>query len=106
MHENRGALMVSMRVAGRPLRKVEILGLFIFIFMAVVMLAVGAALFCDWLVEPGSAPAGTPADIGPLPGGLAIAGAVPILPLVVGVQVVGALSLVVLYMLSGIGRGA
>jgi len=95
-----------MRVAGRTLRKTEILGLFIFGLMAVVMLAVGAALFCDWLAEPGSAPAGTPADIGPLPGGFAIAGAIPVVPLVIGVQVVGALTLVVLYMLSSAGREA
>ncbi|MDD4252757.1 hypothetical protein [Methanoculleus horonobensis] len=106
MHESRGAKMVSMRVAGRTLRKTEILGLFIFGLMAVVMLAVGAALFCDWLAEPGSAPAGTPADIGPLPGGFAIAGAIPVVPLVIGVQVVGALTLVVLYMLSSAGREA
>jgi len=104
MHESRGAKMVSMRVAGKTLRKTEMLGLFIFILMAVVMLAVGAALFCDWLAEPGSAPAGTPADTGPIPGGFAIAGAIPMVPLVIGVQVVGAVSLVVLYMLSGARR--
>lgn len=98
--------MASMRIAGRTLRKTEVLGLFIFILMAVAMLAVGAMLFCDWLAEPGSAPAGTPADIGPIPGGFAIAGAIPVVPLVIGVQVVGALSLVVLYMLSGAGRRA
>ncbi|KDE56282.1 hypothetical protein [Methanoculleus sp. MH98A] len=106
MHESRGAKMASMRIAGRTLRKTEILGLFIFILMAVVMFAVGAALFCDWLAEPGSAPAGTPADIGPIPGGFAIAGTIPVVPLVIGVEVVGALSLVVLYMLSGAGRRA
>ena len=106
MHESRGAKMASMRVAGKSLRKTEILGLFIFILMAVVMLAVGAALFCDWLAEPGSAPAGTPADIGPIPGGFAVAGAIPVIPLVIGVEVVGALTLVILYTLSGAGRGA
>ncbi|MDN7013254.1 hypothetical protein FGW20_09405 [Methanoculleus sp. FWC-SCC3] len=106
MHESRGAKMVSMRVAGRTLRKTEVLGLFIFILMAVAMLAVGAMLFCDWLAEPGSAPAGTPADIGPIPGGFAIAGAIPVVPLVIGVQVVGALTLVALYILSAAGRGA
>ncbi|MDD4567496.1 hypothetical protein [Methanoculleus chikugoensis] len=106
MHESRGAKMVSMRVAGRTLRKSEVLGLFIFILMAVVMLAVGAALFCAWLAEPGSAPAGTPADIGPIPGGFAVAGAIPVVPLVIGVQVVGALTLVVLYTLSSAGRRA
>jgi multicomponent Na+:H+ antiporter subunit B len=104
MHESRGAKVVSMRVAGRTLRKTEILGLFIFILMAVAMLAVGTALFYDWLAEPGSAPVGTPADIGPIPGGLAIAGAIPIVPLVIGVQVAGAMTLVALYLLSSAGR--
>ena len=51
-----------MRFARKPLRKIEILGLIIFILMAGVMLAVGALLFCDWLDAPGSAPAGSPAD--------------------------------------------
>ncbi|WP_243671037.1 hypothetical protein [Methanoculleus chikugoensis] len=70
LHESGGgAKLISMRVGGRTLRKSEVLGLFIFILMAVVMFAVGAALFCAWLAEPGSAPAGTPADIGPIPGG-------------------------------------
>ena len=106
MHENRGAMMVSMRVAGRTLRKTEILGLFIFILMAVVMLAAGTVLFCDWIVEPGSAPVGTPADISPISGSLAIVGAIPAMPFVMGVQVMGALALVVLYIISGIGRRA
>ncbi|MDD3857336.1 MAG: hypothetical protein PHP43_04725 [Methanoculleus sp.] len=100
MHESRGATMAPIRVAGRPLRKTEVLGLFIFILMAVVMLAVGAALFCAWLAEPGSAPVGTPADTGPIPGSFAI----PAVPLVIGVQVVGALALVVLYMISSAER--
>lgn len=108
MHESGGAKLISMRVGGRTLRKSEVLGLFIFILMAVVMFAVGAALFCAWLAEPGSAPAGTPADIGPIPGGFAVAGAIPpvVPPLVIGVQVVGALTLVVLYTLSSAGRRA
>ncbi len=102
MHESRGAKMAPMRVAGRTLRKTEVLGLFIFILMAGVMLAVGASLFCSWLAEPGSAPVGTPADTGPIPGSLAIPG----VPLVIGVQVLGALALVVLYMISSAGRRA
>lgn len=98
--------MASLRVAGKSLRKTEVLGLLIFSFMAVVMLAVGAALFCDWLAEPGSAPAGTPAELGPITGGLAVAGAIPVVALVIGVEVIGGLSLIALYMLSGIRRGA
>ncbi|MDK2890432.1 MAG: hypothetical protein PWR21_1064 [Methanoculleus sp.] len=106
MHESRGAKKASLRVAGKSLRKTEVLGLLIFSLMAVVMLAVGAALFCDWLAEPGSAPAGTPAELGPITGGLAVAGAIPVVALVIGVEVIGGLSLIALYMLSGIRRGA
>ena len=94
--------MAPMRVAGRPLRTTEILGLFIFILMAVVMLAVGAALFCAWLAEPGSAPVGTPADTGPIPGSFTIQA----VPHVRGDQELGALALVVLYMISSAGRRA
>ncbi|WP_214041642.1 hypothetical protein [Methanoculleus sp.] len=97
--------MASLRVAGKSLRKTEVLGLLIFTLMAVVMLAVGAALFCDWLAEPGSAPAGTPAEFGPITGGLAVAGAIPVVALVIGVEVIGGLSLIALYMLSGARRG-
>jgi energy-converting hydrogenase B subunit I len=105
MHESRRAKMVSMRVAGKSLRKTEMLGLFIFILMAVVMLAVGAALFCDWLAEPGSAPVGTPAEHGLITEGLRIAGAIPAVALVIGVEVIGGLSLIMLYTLSGFRRG-
>jgi multicomponent Na+:H+ antiporter subunit B len=104
MHESRGAKMASMRVAGRSLRATEVLGLLIFILMAVVMLAVGAALFCDWLAEPGAAPAGTPVELGTISEGLWVAGAIPAVALVIGVEVIGALSLIALYMLSSVRR--
>ncbi len=97
--------MASVRIAGKPLRKTEVMGLLIFILMAVVMFAVGTALFCDWLAEPGSAPAGTPAELGPISGGLAVAGAIPVVALVIGVEMIGGFSLIVLYMLSGVRRG-
>jgi len=105
MHESRSVKMAPLRVAGRSLQKTEILGLIIFTFMAVVMLAVGAALFCDWLAEPGSAPVGTPAEHGLITEGLRIAGAIPAVALVIGVEVIGGLSLIMLYTLSGFRRG-
>jgi len=55
MHENRNARWAPMRVAGRPIRKTEVLGLLIFVLMAAVMFAVGAALFYDWLAARGDA---------------------------------------------------
>ncbi len=105
-HENRNARWAPTRVAGRPIRKTEVLGLLIFVVMAAVTLAVGAALFYDWLAEPGSAPMGTPVELGPVSEFLSIAGAVPAVAIVMGVEVIGGLSLIALYMLSRAGRGA
>jgi multicomponent Na+:H+ antiporter subunit B len=104
MHEIGSGGMASMRFARKPLRRIEILGLIIFILMAGVMLAVGALLFCDWLDAPASAPAGSPADPGPVLSFRSIAGAIPLIPLVVGVEVAGALSLTVLYLVSALRR--
>lgn len=89
------------RVAGRPLRKTEVLGLLIFTLMAAIMFVVGAVLFCDWVAGAGSA--GMSVDLGPI-GGPGISGAVPTMPLVFGVEVVGGLSLIVVYMLSSARR--
>lgn len=99
-----GAEVPSVRVARKPMRKIEILGLLIFILMAVVMLAVGAALFCDWLAEPGSAPVGTPVELGPVSGELGVLGTIPVMALMIGVEVVGGFALIALYMLSAVGR--
>ncbi len=99
-----GAEVPPVRVTRRPMRKIEVLGLLIFIFMAVVMLVAGAALFCDWLAEPASAPVGTPVEISPTPGELGILGTIPFLALMVGVEAVGGVALIALYMLSAVGR--
>ena len=101
-----GAETTPARVAKKPLRKTEILGLIIFALMAFVMLAVGAALFFDWLAEPESAPSGTPIETGPVPGGMIVAGSIPVMALMIGIEVVGGLSLIALYMLSSVRGGA
>lgn len=91
----------TMRFGGRSLRKTEVLGLLIFILMAAVTLAVGTVLFCDWLAGSGST--AMPVELGP-PGGLMGAGTIPTLALVFGVEVLGGLSLIVLYILSSARR--
>jgi multicomponent Na+:H+ antiporter subunit B len=98
-----GSGAASMRFRGKPLRKTEILGLLIFILMAAIMLAVGTALFYAWLAGSGPAPAGIPVDLGSI-GGLSVAGTIPTMALVFGVEVIGGLSLIVLYMLSSVWR--
>lgn len=105
MYETGSAEMASTRVARKPLRRIEILGLIIFVLMVVVMLAAGALLFCDWLDAPASAPAGSPADPGPVSSGPRIGGAIPLIPLIVGVEAAGALSLALIYLVSALGRG-
>lgn len=100
-----GARKTPARVAGRQVQKIEILGLLIFLLMAVVMLTVGAALFVDWLAEPGAAPADMHFDIGLLPGLPGTIGAIPAMDLVFAAEVIGGLSLIALYMLPGIKRG-
>jgi len=106
MYENRGARWAPMRIAGRPIRKTEVLGLLIFIIMAAAMFAVGTALFYDWLAEPGSAPVGTPVELGPVSEILSIVGTVPAGALVLVVEVIGGLSLIALYVLSRARREA
>ena len=99
-----GTEVPPVRAARRPMRRTEVLGLLIFVLMAVVMLAAGAALFCDWLAEPGSAPVGTPIEISPVSGEFGALGTIPVLALMVGVEVVGGFALIALYMLSAVGR--
>lgn len=101
-----GARKTSTRVAGRQVQKIEILGLLIFILMAVIMLTVGAALFVDWLAEPGAASTSMYVDPGWLPGLPGAIGAIPAMDLVFAAEVIGGLSLIALYMLPGIRRGA
>lgn len=98
-----GTGMTSVRFGGKPLRKTEVLGLLIFILMAAVMFAVGTALFCDWLAGSGATPGGLPVDLGPI-GGLNLVGTIPTMVLVFVVEVVGGLSIIMLYMLSSARR--
>jgi len=93
----------SGRLAKKRMQGIEILGLLIFILMAVVMLAVGAALFFDWLAESGMISSGMQIGSGLLAG---IPGAISVMDLTIGVEVAGGLSLVALYMFSGLQRSA
>lgn len=93
----------SGRVARKRMQGIEVLGLLIFILMAVVMLTVGAALFFDWLAESGMASSGMQIGSGLLAG---IPGAVSVMDLTIGIEVAGGLSLVALYMFSGLRRSA
>jgi energy-converting hydrogenase B subunit I len=82
------------------LHTTETLGLLLFIITAVVALAFGVTFFGNWLVNTGSL-FGMPVAFGPNPGDLDTAGVIPIMNIAVGIEVLGALSVIVLHMLSG-----
>ncbi len=86
-------------------RSSETLGLLVFIGTAFVALFLGATFFYNWLAGAGSI-FGTAVAFGPNPGDLNTGGVIPLMNIAVGIEVLGALSLIVLYMLSGTEEGA
>ncbi len=79
----------------------ETLGLLLFIITALTALTLGATFFGNWLVNSGGL-FGDVVAYGPNPGNLNTAGVIPIMNLAVGIEVLGAMSIILLYMLSGI----
>jgi energy-converting hydrogenase B subunit I len=96
---------ISRRIRISPLHNAETLGLLLFIVTALIALTIGATFFSNWLVN-GGAVFGNIVPFGPNPGDLNTAGVIPIMNIAVGIEVLGALSVIVLYMLSGIREGA
>ncbi len=88
------------RITVRSLHTTETLGLLLFIITAVVAIAFGVTFFGNWLVNTGSF-FGVPVAFGANPGNLNTAGVIPIMNIAVGIEVLGALSVIVLHMLSG-----
>ena len=83
------------------LKNTETLGLMIFILTALISLAAGIAFFGNWLVNAGSL-FGTPVAFGINPGDLNTGGVIPIMNIAVGLEVLGAMSVIILAMLSGV----
>ncbi|RXE56221.1 sodium:proton antiporter [Methanoculleus taiwanensis] len=100
-----GYKAIAARFTKESLRSSETLGLLIFIGTAFVALFIGAAFFYNWLAGAGSI-FGTAVAFGPNPGDLNTGGVIPLMNIAVGIEVLGALSLIVLYMLSGTEEGA
>jgi energy-converting hydrogenase B subunit I len=96
-----GAEAIGRRITKDSLRSTEALGLLVFIATALIAFTVGAGFFYNWLAGTGFAFFGMPVPYGPNPGELNTGGVIPIMNLAVGIEVLGALSLIVLYMLSG-----
>jgi energy-converting hydrogenase B subunit I len=83
----------------------ESLGLLIFIITALIALILGLGFFANWLVNSGSL-FGTYVPFGPNPGNLNTGGVIPIMNLAVGLEVLGALSVIIISMLSGAKEAA
>ncbi|NYT05462.1 MAG: sodium:proton antiporter [Methanomicrobiales archaeon] len=94
---------ISRRITKASLSGGETLGLLLFIVTAITGLALGGTFFANWLADGGLI-FGNPVLFGANPGDLNTAGVIPIMNLAVGVEVLGALSVIVLYMLSGIAE--
>jgi energy-converting hydrogenase B subunit I len=96
---------IVQRIKIRSLHSTETLGLLLFILTALIALTLGATFFTNWLVNSGMI-FGNPVAFGPNPGDLSTAGVIPIMNVAVGIEVLGALSVIVLYMISAIKEGA
>jgi energy-converting hydrogenase B subunit I len=96
---------ITRRITMESLKNSETLGLVLFIVTALVALGLGTTFFANWLANTGLL-FGAPVPFGPNPGDLNTAGVIPIMNLAVGIEVLGALSVIVLYMLSGTREGA
>ncbi len=83
------------------LKLCELAGLLGFLFAGLSAFLFSKPFFHNWLVSAGGL-FGNPVAHGSNPGDLNTGGLIPLMNLAVGVEVLGALSLIVLYMLSGI----
>ena len=87
-----------------PLHVTESSGLLLFLATAAVALTVGATFFANWLANSGAL-FGMSVPFGPNPGELNTAGVIPIMNIAVGIEVLGALSVIVLYMITSVREG-
>ena len=82
----------------------EALGLLLFIVTAFVAIALGTTFFVNWLANGGII-FGESVAFGANPGILNSAGTIPLMNVAVGIEVIGAMGLIIMYMLSGIEGG-
>jgi multicomponent Na+:H+ antiporter subunit B len=85
-------------------KNTEALGLILFIGTALVALGLGMTFFYNWMANTGGI-FGMSVPYGPNPGHLNTAGTIPIMNIAVGVEVLGAMSVILFYMFRGIKGG-
>ncbi|HDQ08430.1 MAG TPA: sodium:proton antiporter [Methanoculleus sp.] len=93
------------RISLEFLKNTETLGLMLFILTALIALVAGLAFFGNWLLGAGGL-FGTPVSYGINPGDLNTGGVIPILNIAVGLDVLGAMSVIILTMLFAVRRDA
>ncbi len=81
----------------------ESAGLVMFAGVALIAIGLGTTFFFNFLANSGSL-FGMTVPFGPNPGELNTGGVLPLLNIAVGIEVWGGLAIVILYMLSGIGK--
>ncbi len=81
----------------------ESLGLLLFIGTAAIAIGLGLAFFYNFLANSGLI-FGLSVPFGPNPGELDTAGVIPIMNIAVGIEVWGGLTIILLYLLSGLKK--
>lgn len=92
---------VRASVSKHVLKNSETAGLLLFIGTALLALTAGLAFFGNWLLDLGTI-FGTPVAFGPNPGDINTGGIIPVLNIAVGIEVLGAMGLLILAMLGGL----
>ena len=92
---------VQASVSKHVLKNSETAGLLLFIGTAILALTAGLAFFGNWLLGAGTI-FGTPVVFGINPGDINTGGIIPVLNVAVGIEVLGAMGLLLLAMLGGL----
>ncbi|WAI01472.1 MnhB domain-containing protein [Methanogenium organophilum] len=92
---------VRASVSKHVLKNSETAGLLLFIGTALLALTAGLAFFGNWLLDAGTIFA-TPVAFGINPGDINTGGIIPVLNIAVGIEVLGAMGLLLLAMLGGL----
>ena len=92
---------ITSRLRKTVLKVCEAVGLMTFLLAGLSGIFKGLPFMANWMALTGKL-FGTPIDFGPNPGDLNTAGLLPLLNVGVGIEVLGGLTIILLYMLSGI----
>jgi energy-converting hydrogenase B subunit I len=91
------------RITKFAMKLQESFGLILFIGTAALAIGLGLAFFYNYLANSGLI-FGLPVPFGPNPGELDTAGVIPIMNIAVGIEVWGGLTIIILYLLSGLKK--